>query len=124
MSSKSTRNGNRQGLSVQRRVKPVCDALSRGELSSGRRLLGEMALDLIAKTRCGEVSPKSADDHFLHLLITLDGMERYGDDVYDLIVEGNALHDLGQPFGADLELMETISRRLIKERAKAARRAA
>lgn len=99
------------------RVKPIFERFVRGETREAEAGLGQMTLDLLDELRAGKLWPKTVDDHFTLLDLALDEALpdlRVPEAVNDLVFEGMILHDLGQPYGADLELMGRLAQQLVR----------
>lgn len=89
------------------------------DLEKIKQLLGEFTLEILDKLKNDKITPQLADKAYLLLdLYINDNLPDLDKDknVYSILFEGNILHDLGKPYGADLKLMENLAKKLLKSK--------
>ena len=100
---------------TKKRIEPIAVSLRAGRLSKVREEIAKLALEVCEGIKNKTLTPKRADDYFTLLDLYLD--DNYpdlelGEVLGDLLFEGMSLHDLGESYGADLDVMRELAHKI------------
>ncbi|MDD5681366.1 MAG: hypothetical protein PHI59_09035 [Candidatus Omnitrophica bacterium] len=94
----------------------IADLVKASKIKFAEKKIALLALDMLSKIGDNTVSPKEANAYFTLLDIYLEDnfskLKLHG-EAQDLILEGMMLHDLGKYYGADVELMKSLAKKII-----------
>lgn len=96
---------------VVEKVRPIVD-----HPDTFRSTVTELTTQLCQEVKSGLLSSEKADLYFRLLYLYLSDQDTGVDldeEVENLIVEGMHLHDLGQPFGADIERLIKLAQQIL-----------
>lgn len=102
-------------------VLPIILELHEGNIGEMERGIARLASRVCSEIKQGIMMPQQGDDYFS--LIDLYLEDYYPDldlrpEVKDIIFEGTILHDYGNPYGADLNMMEVLAKRVINQESR------
>jgi hypothetical protein len=105
----------RYSQTVMENVHPIILELHNGNIDEVERGIALFASKVCSEIKQGSLMPQHGDDCFSLLDLYLD--DHYPDlslrpEVKDILLEGMILHDYGNPYGADLDRMETLAKRV------------
>jgi hypothetical protein len=99
-------------------VLPIILDLHKGNICEMERGIASLAFRVCSEIKQGIMMSQQGDDYFSLIDLYLD--DYYPDldlrlEVKDIIFEGTILHDYGNPYGADLNTMEVLAKRVINQ---------
>jgi hypothetical protein len=102
---------------TKKRIEPIAELLRTAKLFEAKREIAKLALKVYEGIKNGALTPRQADDYFSLLDLYLD--DNYpdldlGEVVGDLLFEGISLHDLGESYSADLEIIRELAQEIIE----------
>ena len=100
-------------------VKPIINILDNNNKSILENEIAKLSLDVCDKIEKKDLSPKQADSYFT--LIDLYITDNYPNlkleqEVKDILFEGMILHDYGKDYGANLETLKSLSKKVLNRK--------
>jgi hypothetical protein len=100
-------------------LKPITELIRNKFLLLAEKEIALLVLNILDKIENNKISPKDGDDYFTLLyLYVSDNFPKlkFSEDITNLIFEGMILHDLGQSYGANIDLMKTLAKKIIERK--------
>lgn len=99
---------------IERQTAAITTALKKNDYKRAGVEIAYLALDICAQVENQDIRPEDADKYFMYLLNIMDlPSVPLRKEVKALILEGNALHNYGKAFGADLGRMRKLANGII-----------
>ena len=96
-------------------VTPIIEAIEQNYIVEAEQILGKLCLDVCDRIEKATLSPKDADDYFtlIDLYITDNCKDlELKEEMQNIIFEGMLLHDYGKDYGANLDTIRLLAKKL------------
>ncbi len=105
-----------QHREVRGAIKPIIKLLEAYEIKKAEIEIAKIAIDICVRVENKTITPRDADLYFTFLFDAIDFHDiPLRQEVKELILEGNVLHDFGTEFGANLDRMKNLATKILRE---------
>ncbi len=107
------------GSDIKKRIRPITDLLDVKRVDEAEIEIARLALQICREVRANSLDPQKGDDYFTLLDIYVSDNHprlKFDEQIKNIWFEGMILHDLGESYGADLDMMQRLAKSFLQKR--------